>query len=130
VISTWNEQCRNISVDLDEIMLLNVSPAHTTTACLIGLTLLGTAAAHKEQRGLASASRLIPKRGRSSSLIKRTEDGPARPMFRLGLAEGRQVELVQRSTMKDSSGRSADYNKRAEGDEVVGAIEDLESRSG
>lgn len=48
-------------------------------------------------------------------------------MFRLGLVEGKEVELFHRSKLPE---RSAGHDKRAEGDEVVGAIEDLDSRSG
>lgn len=63
-------------------------------------------------------------------MIKRAGDGAVKPMFRLGLAEGKEIELIHRSTGDKVSVPDEGFEKRAEGDEVVGAIEQLETRSG
>ena len=112
------------------MLLIDTPPGITAAACLAGLSLLTSTSARPDSQLHSTSHRLIPKRARSSSLIKRAGDEYVKPMFRLGLAEGKEVELVHRHLDTAGSIRQRDFEKRAEGDEVVGAIEDLETRSG
>ena len=109
-------------------------PTTTTTAVLLALSLLGSTSAVPAQRGISGrTSGLIPKRARASSLGKRSEGDAIKPIFRLGLAEGNEVQLVHRSQrgLRDGLRRRTDILGRAEGDdEVIGSIDDLNTQSG
>jgi hypothetical protein len=106
----------------------------TSTAILLALSILGSTSATPTRRGVTSrSSGLIPKRARASSLGKRSEGEGVKPIFRLGLAEGKEVQLVHRrqDELQSDVWRRAEILSRAEGgDQVVGSIEDLSTRSG
>jgi len=109
-------------------------PTTASTAILLALSILGSTSATPNHRGVTSrTSGLIPKRARASSLGKRSEGEGFKPIFRLGLAEGKEVQLVHRRQEESQRDvwRRADVLSRAEGgDEVIGSIEDLSTRSG
>ena len=110
------------------------NPTTATTTALLALSILGSTSATPAQRGVGGrTSGLIPKRARASSLGKRSEGDAIKPIFRLGLAEGNEVQLVHRSQrgLRDDLRRRTDILGRAEGDdEVIGSIEDLSTQSG
>jgi hypothetical protein len=111
--------------------MITIPSVHTTTVVLASLGLLGTVTSTPSHPKIPTG--WIPKRARSSSLAKRHGDEPVKPIFRLGLVEGREVQLVHQSQpdRHQRQERSGELFGRAEGGtEVVGSINQLHARSG